>query len=300
MSPFDAGPPRSAKRRRPSWLSAIWLVPLLAAGGVGVVVERKMSQTGPEIEISLRDGQGLEAGRTDLLYKGVTMGTVDEVELSDDGKRIVAKVKLKRSASSLAREGAQFWLVRPRVSAGGVSALGAIVTGPYLEGTPGRGESRDSFEALDQPPALAGERRGLSILLTMPRLRSLEPGTPLYYRGVQVGSVAEVKLSEDAKSVQARAVVDRSYKGLVRTGSKFWSAGGLDVKAGLFKGLEISAKSLTTLVAGGVAFATPDPPGPQASEGQSFPLEEDAKKEWLQWAPAIKMPKRPPQLSSEP
>lgn len=300
MSPFDAGPPRSVRRRRPSWLSAIWLVPVLAAAGVGVVVHRKLSEGGPKIEISLRDARGLEAGKTDIVYKGVTMGTVEELDLSDDGKRIVAQAQLKRSAQSLAREGAQFWVVRPRVSAGGVSALGTIVSGPYIEGTPGKGEERDRFEALDRPPALEGDHRGLSVVLTMPRVKSLEDGTPVYYRGVRVGSVSGVALAEDGKSVHARVVVDRYYKDLIRSNTKFWNAGGLDLKAGLFKGFEVSAKSLTTLVAGGVAFATPDPPGPLAKEGQSFPLEDEAKKEWLEWSPALKLPNRPPPADKEP
>jgi hypothetical protein len=58
----------------------------------------------------------------------------------------------------------------------------------------------------------------------------------------------------------------------------------------LFKGVEISVESLRSLVAGGVAFATPDATSPPAKEGTIFVLHDKPQKEWLTWAPKIRLP----------
>ena len=284
----------SHKRRRPSWMSAIWLVPLLALGATGVIVHRKLAEGGPLIKISFRDAEGLQADKSELIYRGVPMGTVESLTLSRDHKRIIAAVKLDSSAKDFAMEGAKFWLVRPRLSAGGISGLGTLITGPYIAGSPGKGDEAEAFEALESEPALDASRSGLEIVLTTDHVGALEPGTPLFYRGVRVGAVSEIGLADDAKSVRIRAAVERPYKTLVRKGSHFWNAGGVSLKFGLFKGAEMSAKSLATLFSGGIEFASPDDPGPAAAEGQAFPLELEPKKEWLKWAPKVALPPRPP------
>jgi len=62
--------------------------------------------------------------------------------------------------------------------------------------------------------------------------------------------------------------------------------------AGLFKGVQVRAESLETIVEGGVAFATPEQEdmGMQAKPGQTFALFEDPQEAWLRWAPKIALP----------
>jgi paraquat-inducible protein B len=63
------------------------------------------------------------------------------------------------------------------------------------------------------------------------------------------------------------------------------------VSAGLFRGVELKIESLKSLVAGGIAFATPDDPKDRpAKEGTVFRLYDEPQKEWLQWTPKIPMP----------
>lgn len=76
-------------------------------------------------------------------------------------------------------------------------------------------------------------------------------------------------------------------------GSRFWSVSGLDVRVGLFKGLDISLESLRSLAVGGVAFATPEAAGPPAKAGTIFVLHERPEKEWLTWTPKIALPPAP-------
>jgi paraquat-inducible protein B len=96
--------------------------------------------------------------------------------------------------------------------------------------------------------------------------------------------------------VQAR--VRAEYAPLVRLNSKFWNAGGIDVRLGLFKGAEISAQSAQTLLSGGIEFATPPEPGPLAANNAVFDLNEKPKDEWKNWAPSIPLhlPDQAPKL----
>ncbi|MEO5957679.1 MAG: hypothetical protein ABIZ49_04445 [Opitutaceae bacterium] len=86
-----------------------------------------------------------------------------------------------------------------------------------------------------------------------------------------------------------RIRVETPYVELVRTNSRFWNTGGASFKVSLL-GAQFKTTSLESLFAGGVAFATPDGElAPVASEGGSFPLYNEADKDWLKWQPRIKI-----------
>ncbi len=67
----------------------------------------------------------------------------------------------------------------------------------------------------------------------------------------------------------------------------------MGVDAGLFKGVKVRTESFETILAGGVAFATPDNAqmGAAARPGQTFALFDEYQDEWLQWAPKIPLGK---------
>lgn len=286
--------PESKKRRHRSWLSPIWIVPLLAAGGLGWYAYREHSRRGPTIEILFREGDGLQAEKTDVKFLGFKVGTIRGLTLSPDLTRVVAQVELDRTAEPLAREGARFWVVRPRISASGVSGLGAIVTGAYIEALPGKGPTKKRFEALAQPLPEEAPEGGLEIEVVSDKSSAFAFGTPVTYRGIKVGAIKDSSLTDDARSVRSQVVIDRPYRVLVRSNSVFWNAGGLHAHLGL-TGLEVGAPSLTALVEGGLAFATPDPPGPEVKKGAGFPLHDKKKDEWDSWRPAIKLARQPAQ-----
>jgi paraquat-inducible protein B len=286
--------PESAKRRHRPWLSPIWLVPLIAAGGLGWYAYRERARRGPAIEILFREGDGLEAEKTDVKFLGFKVGAIQSLTLSKDLKRVVAKVELDKTASALAREGARFWVVRPRITASGVTGLGTIVSGAYIEALPGDGPEKDRFEALAEPLPEESPEGGLEIEVVSDKTTAFGFGTPVTYRGVKVGAIKDSSLTDDARSVRSEVIIDRPYRALVRSNSVFWNAGGLHAHLGI-TGLEIGAQSLAAVVEGGLAFATPDPPGPEAKRGASFPLHEKKKDEWDAWRPSIKLSRQPPE-----
>lgn len=291
--------PQSKRRRHRPWSSAVWLVPIISALLVGWIVWDKIIEAGPTIQISFREGQGVTAKKTDLRYRGVKLGEVSKIELSGDLKHVLVSVELERTASRLATKGSQFWIVRPEISATGIRGLGTLISGAYIAAMPGKGDKETNFVGLETPPAVSAEQRGLQLYLTSPRKKAVQEGTPIFYKGVQVGAAAESVLADDARSVRTRVVIERAYRPLVRQGSKFWNVGGIDFKFSLLHGAEISAKSAGTLIQGGVAFASPDPPGAEAKDGQVYPLQDKAQDAWTKWSPAIKLGDQRPAQENE-
>jgi hypothetical protein len=49
----------------------------------------------------------------------------------------------------------------------------------------------------------------------------------------------------------------------------------------------VHAESLHALLAGGLAFATPDPPGRIVEPGSIFKLHREVKDKWLGWSPVL-------------
>ena len=138
---------------------------------------------------------------------------------------------------------------------------------------------------------MALEGKGLKVVLVTGRAGSLRPGSPVYYRRDEVGTIQDIRLSTNAATVEIHLFIKQLYARLVRNGSKFWNVSGLDVNVGLFRGLEVNVESLRSMVLGGTAFATPnDPKDTPVKNGTVFPLYDKPEKEWLDWAPPIKIP----------
>ena len=237
-----------------------------------------------KISIHFKNGGGLDTG--DLIkYRGIVIGEITAVDLNASLSGVDVSALLRPSATSLARRGTLFWIERPRLGLTEVRGLDTFVDGVYLGLLPGPedGEVLREFEGLEEPPA--NEFRapgGLEIILYSKQRFGIQRGSPLTYRGIQVGHVLAVGLSTDALFVEARVYVHPAYRELVRDNSKFWSSSGVDVDVG-FTGVEIAYDTLATIAAGGVAVATPDNGSDAAATGKRFELFEEPDEDWFDY-----------------
>ena len=259
-TPSPAEPQIDRPRMR---FSMVWLVPIVAILiGLALLVQSLMSE-GPEISITFHAATGLEAGKTPVKYKDVIVGTVSAIALTDDGTQVNVKVKLSKSAQTLLREDTRFWVVRPRIGAGGISGIDTLLSGAYVAVDQGVSEtSSKSFEGLENPPTVLRDMQGKSFVLHAKDMASLDIGSPVYYRRLQVGRVTSFRLGDDGSDVTVQVFVDAPYDKFVSTDSRFWNASGVDVALSA-DGLKLKTQSLSTIVAGGVAFAAPE-----ASQGK--------------------------------
>ena len=117
--------------------------------------------------------------------------------------------------------------------------------------------------------------QGLNLRVTAKQLGSLKTGNPVLYRQVQVGSILGSDLSDDGEQVHIYLNILPEFAKLVRANSRFWNVSGIEVKAGLFSGINIRTDSAESILAGGIAFATSDKSSATAKEGESFTLHDD-------------------------
>lgn len=273
--------------RRPA-LPLVWVVPIIALLIAGWMVYRQLRNHGPEITIEFATGDGLEEGKTMLEHKGVSVGVVRQVELKKDLSGVLVTVRLTKAGAPLARTGSQFWVVHPEVSFSGIRGLETLVTGVRLGVRPGNGPPATRFHGLDGPPPIDDPSAGRAFVLVADKLGNLTPGSPVYYRGVKVGIIETTRLAANATVAMVRIRVYTPYVNLVRLNSQFWNISGFSFSIGIH-GAELKTSTLQSLIAGGVAFATPDTPGlaPTALENTQFVLHDDAQKDWLTWRPRI-------------
>jgi paraquat-inducible protein B len=259
--------------RRPS---LVWLIPAVAAAvAIGIAVQRTLMQ-GPVISIVFRQASGIEAGKTVLKYKDVTIGQVNAVRLADDYSKVEVQVQVDRSARGLMVEDARFWVVAPRVTLSGVSGLGTLLSGNYIGMETGHStRERRHFEGLDTPPAIT-DQPGRRFILKASNLGSLGVGAPVYYRRLPVGEIAAYALSADGTNIDITVFVNTPYERFVTSGTRFWDASGIDLSLGA-DGLTLRTQSLVSLLAGGLAFDTPvfQEMPEQAPNGSVFPLYPD-------------------------
>lgn len=287
QSNVEVPAPRIEKMRWPFPL--IWIVPFAAACASAWFLFDRYQGMGPEIRIRFVDVGGVKPGETPVEYRGVPVGLVQSVGLSEDLKNAVLTVRLQRSAESLAKKGSRFWLVRPELGQESISGLGTIFSGPYLDVQPGEGPPERDFEGLAKAP-LSPTEAGLRLRVSASHMGTVSIGSPVYFRGVRVGNVERISLSKDATRAEAHVVIAKPYASLVRRESRFWRVAGADVRGSLFGGVDVKVESLRSLVLGGISFATPDDAGSKGvPAGADFDLADEPKKEWLEWSPRISL-----------
>ncbi len=247
--------PEAVVAKSRGW-SIVWLIPLVAALIGAWLAYKTLSERGPAVTIIFQDAAGLEAGKTRIKYRALDVGLVEGIHLSDDLKQVIVQGRIDKELEPHLGESTRFWLVQPQVGLQGVSGLETLVSGTYIAVIFGGTKPTRSFTALEKTPLITPETPGRQFLLAADKLGSLTTGSPLYYRGIQVGEVLDSRLAPDMRSVYLRVFVRAPYDELVHNNSRFWRASGLDVSMGA-QGFSLKMESLAALALGGIAFETP-------------------------------------------
>jgi len=271
----DDDVPAANVRHGPSWPAwAIWLVPIVALAFGAYLGLRALAEHGPEIHITFKTAEGIEARKTKIRYRNVDVGEVKSVGLTKDRRAVVVTAQMTREASDLLGEDTKFWIVRPRVSGGSVSGLGTLLAGSYIGMDAGKSENKKrDFVGLEQPAIVTGDVPGRTFVLRAEDLGSLDVGSPIYFRHIQVGQVAGYELAPDGRAVTLRIFVNAPYDQHVHRNTRFWHAEGIDVDINA-SGVKVDTQSIASILLGGLAFqAPPDAPaGPVADANTEFRL----------------------------
>ena len=207
-TPPDA-PVKSARRGVMDRISIIWIVPLIALLVVLFIAWRSYSDRGPVIQISFENAAGVKEGSTELRYRDVAIGLVEEVGFTQGLDRVLVSVRIDNDVAPFIDDEARFWVVRPQVTTQGVTGLNTVLSGVYIEGLwddqPGGYVGR--FEGLPDAPLERHGQEGLRLTLRASGRASLIESTPILYRGVTVGRIGKPSITEDGSSAQAEAML---------------------------------------------------------------------------------------------
>ncbi|SDG18776.1 intermembrane transport protein PqiB [Pseudomonas abietaniphila] len=277
LPPSAPAPVRPQVKARKARISLVWLVPIVA-GVIGLsMVVHDFLNVGPKVVVSFQTAEGLEAKKTQVKYKNVVIGTVTDITLSDDRTHVLATIELNQSAAPFTRADSQYWVVRPRIGAHGISGVDTLLSGAFIGADAGSSEKTEkNFTGLENPPPVTFGEKGKRFILHTDDLGSLDIGSPIYFRRIQVGQVVAYELAKDGKGVDVEIFINSPNDKYVLDDSRFWNASGVDVSVGA-AGLKVSTQSLTSIISGGIAFREPkySPDAKPAQGNAEFKLFED-------------------------
>lgn len=255
--------------------------------------EEHAKDAGQAISIQFNDVAGLKVN-TKVVYQEQTVGVIERLIFSKDKVGVTALVLLNDLGSQYARQGTKFWKIEPQIGLVGSKNVAALLEGAFIGLLPShsaKSEQQYEFQALELAPTVEQLAYGLNIKLTAARLGSVRVSNPILYRQIKVGKVIGIDLSPTADEVNIFINIAKRYAPLVNGQSQFWNTSGIKIEAGIFSGVNIDSESIETLIAGGIAFATPELEDKTNKDATSLPvsfvLHQNVDTDWLEWQPKI-------------
>jgi paraquat-inducible protein B len=268
-TPVVEVPRPGGPRRR---ISAVWLVPLIALIFSVAVAWRTYSERGPIIEIEFDNAAGIVAGQTAIRFRDVTIGQVESVDFTTDLQKVLVTARIASNMSDFIDSEARFWLVRPQVSAQGVTGIETVLSGVYIQAffdsEPGAPAER--FVAEARAPLTPADQPGLRVRLRAPDGGSVSEGAPVLFKRVAVGKIEQVELTPEG-DVILDLFIDAPHDRFVTSATRFWNASGFSIQIGT-SGASLNVDSLISLLQGGIGFDTVTSGGEPIEDDRIFAL----------------------------
>ncbi len=254
-------PEQDLHRAKPSpqaRFSPIWIVPIVAILiGAWLVYDNYRSR-GPQITLVMSNAEGIEAGSTLIKTRNVEVGRVERLNLSEDLSTAMITARMSPDTEGMLVEDSRFWVVKPRVGREGISGLGTVLSGAYIQLEPGSSDaSAREFQVSDQPPVAPAGAAGLRINLISQLGNSLRVGDPVTYQGYTVGRVEDATFDANTRQMHHRVFIEAPYDTLVTDSTRFWSTSGIDLRLDT-EGFRVNVESFEALLGGGVTFGVPE------------------------------------------
>jgi paraquat-inducible protein B len=273
---IDELPSAVPVRSRWGRLPLIWLLPaVVILAGAFVVIHEKLAQ-GTSIEISFHTAEDLDANKTKIRYKDVEIGEVTDIHVAKDRQEVIVTAMIHRDAREYLVDDTRFWVVRPRVSAAGITGLGTLVSGAYISVDVGRSAARrENFVGLEVPPIVTSGLPGREFVLHAEDLGSLSVGSLVFYRHIVAGQVVAYALNPGGEGVTLKIFVNAPFDRYVTAATRFWQASGIDMSLSS-DGVKLRTESLTSILQGGVTFrALPGSAPAAVADDTAFTLYSD-------------------------
>ncbi|WP_435954354.1 intermembrane transport protein PqiB [Dryocola sp. BD626] len=259
--------------------SPVWIFPIVTALIGAWILFYHYSHQGPEVTLITTNAEGIEGGKTTIKSRSVDVGVVESAVLSDDLHHVEITARMNSGMEKLLHKDSVFWVVKPQVGREGISGLGTLLSGAYIELQPGsKGPQPERYDLLDAPPLAPPDAKGIRVTLDSAKAGQLTPGDPVLFRGYRVGSVETSNFDAAKRSISYQLFISAPNDRLVTSNVRFWKDSGVAVDLSS-QGMRVEMGSLTTLFSGGVSFDVPDglELGEPVKTGSDFKLFDDQK-----------------------
>ncbi|MEJ5111982.1 intermembrane transport protein PqiB [Erwinia billingiae] len=238
--------------------SPVWIIPIVTVLIGAWILFYHFSHQGPLVTLITTNAEGIEGGKTAIKSRSVDVGVVESAVLTDDLHHVEITARLNSGMEKLLKNDSAFWVVKPAIGREGVTGLGTLLSGAYIELQPGvKGDKKERYDLLDSPPLAPPDAKGIRITLDSAKAGQLNPGDPVLFRGYRVGSVETSHFDADKRMMTYQLFIAAPYDRLITTNVRFWKDSGIAVDMSA-SGMRVEMGSLTTLFSGGVSFDVPD------------------------------------------
>ena len=197
-----------------------------------------------------KDASKLSEGM-DIKYMGLTVGKVEKLELQNARKQIKATAYVEgQYYPLLAKAGSKFNVISPEISTSGVKNIDAALQN-YISVEAGSGKTETQFTLEDTDTLKTTYDSGFPVIVETSDAQGIQVEAPVLYRGMQVGIVKKMSLSE--------------------------------------QGVSMNSGTMSQLLNGGIAFSTPSGRvvQPQAKPNRHFLLQRKIPQEAAEWDQGI-------------
>ena len=260
-------------------ISAIWIIPLIALL-VGIwMLYQYQANVGPTIYIKMPHAEGIIAGKTEIKVRSVKIGQIDAIRLSDSQDSVIARAQIDKNYNELLTDDAKIWVVKPRIDETGISGMSTLLSGVYLEFSPGESKKlKERFVLQDEPALIGKDVKGGRFQLLSYNAEVLEVSTGIFFKNYKIGQIETATFDWKNQAMKYGIFINEPYQNLITLNSIFWVNAGIEIDLSA-DGINISTGSLSKLLKGGISVGLPEQqaPGDLAQDGHNFSLSQSYK-----------------------
>lgn len=148
------------------------------------------SYQGLEVILIIVNVEGIEGGKIIIKSCSVDVGVVESVILVDDLMYVEIKVWLNFGMEKLLYKDIVFWVVKLQIGREGISGLGMLLFGVYIELQLGvKGSKMDKYDLLDLLLLVSFDVKGICVIFDSKKVGQFSLGDLVLFCGYRVGSV---------------------------------------------------------------------------------------------------------------
>ena len=205
-----------------------------------------------------------------LLYNKQAIGKVEDKKISLDKKSIDLYLRVDTKYVDLIHDESMFYkadavdfkanLDRMKLSMGSFATFIAGGVSVYNDAqalSSALASASAKFNMYDNYEDMILSKEGFMLSLKTEDAVVIKKGEGVFYKNIQIGSVASVELIRKDSSFDIELIINTKYRDFLNQSSRFYSNGGVEFTASLSK-IELKAGSVESILHGGIAVETFD------------------------------------------